>query len=454
MESESGIRLITDPWRHDPIYGNLLWLFPQNNIPFDEYLNQDYIYVSHHHPDHFCPSTLNLFDKSIPVIIRKFDIPLFDFRPELEKIGFKTIIELGHRETCRLAGGLEITLLSIDYGCDSALIVTDGKHTMFNQNDCFLPENDLAWIGKNFKIDLAAIFFMGLGPFPGAFDLTREEKITGVKERVRDCFFRADETLKLINAPIGIPSASDMTWLRQRDFAELCGALPIEFKQYMDNQPNSAEILLMNSGDTYSFTEAPESYEPAFKSKGDLLNHYDIYRNDPQNIKLVKEIEEWESKYTFDQQAFFKSLKDYCEYACTNKVTARNVQEGISVGIRVTGITGPKDGNWEYVIRFYPEKNDVSIKLPEKPLDQTYGLHMTMDLPDNLAAMAVTGANSLEDCNYRWLIRRPGSYSVAEGAFWDFINGFNTFLQSVNRQPEWGLSMKFKQLSVNPSISL
>ena len=63
-----------------------------------------------------------------------------------------------------------------------------------------LNETDYKWISRNFKIDLAGIFFMGIGPMPGAFNLQWSEKEKIVSQKKKDNFLRAEKTVKLIKA--------------------------------------------------------------------------------------------------------------------------------------------------------------------------------------------------------------------------------------------------------------
>ena len=86
-------KVLCDPWitfgnNSDSIYYN----FPEN--PFSrkdiEKLKPDYIYISHSHPDHYDPKTLNCFSKKTPIIIAKFK---YDFlRRNLQAIGFENIM--------------------------------------------------------------------------------------------------------------------------------------------------------------------------------------------------------------------------------------------------------------------------------------------------------------------------------------------------------------------------
>ena len=67
LRGDRGGRLLTDPWLYNPIYGHMIWQFPECPVPRVEYVDQDILYISHDHPDHFCIRTLELFSREIPV---------------------------------------------------------------------------------------------------------------------------------------------------------------------------------------------------------------------------------------------------------------------------------------------------------------------------------------------------------------------------------------------------
>ena len=68
---------------------------------------------------------------------------------------------------------------------DSLIICENNNKTFLMQNDCFLDDVDYKWIRSKYKIDLAGIFFMGIGPFPGSFVLPWSEKEDEVQKKIR-----------------------------------------------------------------------------------------------------------------------------------------------------------------------------------------------------------------------------------------------------------------------------
>lgn len=438
MVSDRGGRLLADPWLHNPIYGNMMWQFPPCQISSEDYVQQDLLYISHTHPDHFCPKTLGRFKKTTPIIIRKYNKGV-NLSRDLRHLGFQSIIEVDHRETVTPLPGLTVTLLADRKSFDSALVVSDGRHTVFNQNDCLLQEDDLGWIGDQFKIDLACLFFMGCGQFPGSFDMPWEQKQAEIRKKVERSFERATRTAELIRAPRVLPYASDLTWLRRPDLARLNGALPVEFRQYVEQKGNPFEVFLLTSGETFAFTESPDDYQGYFKDREEMWKAYEALRGLPEHARTIEELEAREQSYIFDAEEFQRLFQDYCEYAQTLRIV-REPDEGMRLGLRV--LTGPD--LIEYVIRYEPEAKD--IMRARKPLSGERGLHMILTIPGSLLAAATLGALTFEDlANCRFAIARPGPFTEAEDSFWYFLEGFSWYIDAATRQAQ---NTAMDQLSV------
>jgi hypothetical protein len=86
----------------------------------DPWLDPDYVYLTHHHFDHFHYPSLRRINKSATVFVPRFGV---DFMAgELRGLGFTSIEEMDHGVTFPLAGRLEITSYQAGFD-DSVLIV-------------------------------------------------------------------------------------------------------------------------------------------------------------------------------------------------------------------------------------------------------------------------------------------------------------------------------------------
>ncbi len=129
----SGERILVDPWLAGSCYWRSWWHFPPNTPLRPEFLRPDYVYISHHHFDHFHYPSLRRLPKTVRVLIPRFGV---DVSPgELEHLGFRDVTELEHGAVLTLPSGAR--LASYQYGPDdSALIVEDRGVVLADMNDC------------------------------------------------------------------------------------------------------------------------------------------------------------------------------------------------------------------------------------------------------------------------------------------------------------------------------
>src|SRR5437867_3390356 len=82
-------RVLCDPWvTFDLKSVSDFYNFPEAKVTREQVaaIRPDYIYLTHSHPDHFDPVTLDLFDKRTPVVIAKFANPFFE--RAIARLGF------------------------------------------------------------------------------------------------------------------------------------------------------------------------------------------------------------------------------------------------------------------------------------------------------------------------------------------------------------------------------
>jgi len=126
-------RVLVDPWLSGSCYWRSWWHFPPNrNLPA-EVLEPDYVYLSHHHFDHFHYPSLRRISKRARVFIPRFGVDMM--RHELDQLGFTDVVELAHGAPLTLPSGTR--LASYQYGPDdSALVVERGGVVLADLNDC------------------------------------------------------------------------------------------------------------------------------------------------------------------------------------------------------------------------------------------------------------------------------------------------------------------------------
>src|SRR3954454_17783987 len=126
----AGRRILVDPWLGGSCYWRSWWHYPPTAVR-DEDLAPDYVYLSHHHFDHFHYPSLRRISKNARVFIPRFGIDVM--RHELDGLGFKDVVELPHGEPALLPRGTR--LASYQYGPDdSALVVQHGDVVLVDLN--------------------------------------------------------------------------------------------------------------------------------------------------------------------------------------------------------------------------------------------------------------------------------------------------------------------------------
>ncbi len=125
--------ILADPWLFGSCYWRSWWHFPPNTALRPEFLEPDYLYLSHHHFDHFHYPSLRRIAKTAKVLIPRFGVDVM--RHELHRLGFPDVTELPHGDSLRLPSGAR--LASYQYGPDdSALIVEHDGVVLADLNDC------------------------------------------------------------------------------------------------------------------------------------------------------------------------------------------------------------------------------------------------------------------------------------------------------------------------------
>jgi UDP-MurNAc hydroxylase len=126
-------RVLVDPWLSGSCYWRSWWHFPPNAELRPEFFEPDYLYLSHHHFDHFHYPSLRRISKKARVLIPRFGVDVM--RHELDQLGFKDVTELPHAAPLTMASGTRIG--SYQYGPDdSACVVERDGVVLADLNDC------------------------------------------------------------------------------------------------------------------------------------------------------------------------------------------------------------------------------------------------------------------------------------------------------------------------------
>jgi UDP-MurNAc hydroxylase len=140
------ISILVDPWVVGSAYWRSWWNYPAARYE-PEHLTPDYVYLTHHHFDHFHYPSMRRIDRRTKILMARFGV---DVMPrELEQLGFHNLIELPHGEPMILPGGTKVA--SYQYGFDdSAFLLQHDDVTLADFNDCKIRGRPLAPILKEF----------------------------------------------------------------------------------------------------------------------------------------------------------------------------------------------------------------------------------------------------------------------------------------------------------------
>ncbi len=126
-------RILVDPWLSGSCYWRSWWHFPPNTEIRREFLEPEYVYLSHHHFDHFHYPSLRRISKQAHVLVPLFGVDIM--RHELEQLGFTKVTELPHGHAMTLESGTRVA--SYQYGPDDSTFVVEREGVVLaDLNDC------------------------------------------------------------------------------------------------------------------------------------------------------------------------------------------------------------------------------------------------------------------------------------------------------------------------------
>ncbi len=217
IETEFG-SILCDPWFTPAFFGSW-FVFPRNDqLPADllERIERtDYLYVSHIHADHLDEEWLaHHVRRGATVLIPGF--PTRELERILRSFGFANIVRTVDGEEITLNGDLRIaihveTSITDGPGGDSALVVSDGRSRLVNQNDC--RTNDLNALTAHGPVDLHWLQYSGAIWYPMVYEETPERMREMIDAKVDSQLTRAMRYVEAIGARAVVPSAGPPAFL-------------------------------------------------------------------------------------------------------------------------------------------------------------------------------------------------------------------------------------------------
>lgn len=145
-ETRAGTILV-DPWLFGSCYWRSWWHFPPTAEPDATTLAPDYVYLTHHHFDHFHYPSMRRLERSARVLIPRFGVDVM--ADEVEGLGFARPTELVHGKVTDLGDGVRVA--SYQYGFDdTAFVIAEDDEVIVDVNDCKIRGRALAQIVRDF----------------------------------------------------------------------------------------------------------------------------------------------------------------------------------------------------------------------------------------------------------------------------------------------------------------
>jgi UDP-MurNAc hydroxylase len=217
IETEFG-SILCDPWFTPAFFGSW-FVFPRNDqLPADlleRIEHADYLYVSHIHADHLDEEWLaNHVRRDTTVLVPGF--PTRELERILRSFGFTNIVRTVDGEEITLTGDLRVaihveTSITDGPGGDSALVVSDGRSRLVNQNDC--RTNDLNALTAHGPVDLHWLQYSGAIWYPMVYDEPPERMRELIDAKVDSQLTRAMRYVEAIDARAVVPSAGPPAFL-------------------------------------------------------------------------------------------------------------------------------------------------------------------------------------------------------------------------------------------------
>jgi UDP-MurNAc hydroxylase len=217
VETDAG-SILCDPWFVPAFFGSW-FVFPRNDRLGDDLLERiehaDYLYVSHLHGDHHDEQWLRAhLRRDIPVLLPGF--PTKEQQRTLERLGFTEFIRTVDGEEMELAPGLTIAIhtevsITDGPGGDSAMVVSDGRARLVNQNDC--RTTDLDALRRHGPVDLHWLQYSGAIWYPMVYEIPSDQMRELVDAKVDSQFTRAMRYVDRLGARAVVPSAGPPAFL-------------------------------------------------------------------------------------------------------------------------------------------------------------------------------------------------------------------------------------------------
>jgi UDP-MurNAc hydroxylase len=146
VETSAGTILV-DPWLSGSCYWRSWWHYPPTQDAAPEWLAPDYLYLTHHHFDHFHFPSMRRISRATHVLVPKFGVDVLS--SQVRALGFSEVMEMPHAQVVQL--GPRVRVASYQYGADDTVfVIADGDEVLVDVNDSKIRGRALRQIREEF----------------------------------------------------------------------------------------------------------------------------------------------------------------------------------------------------------------------------------------------------------------------------------------------------------------
>lgn len=327
LVNAKSLNILIDPWFHSAFFGS--WFpYPDNRHLEAEVLDQkiDYLYISHTHEDHLDWKFLRRFNHNIPILCPDYRSKAL--AKKLRSLGFKNIIDMGHRQPFHLPHGLQATVfLDVSHKEDSGLMIEEDGVKFLDLNDCNTKLSELPT-----DVTLLAAQFSGAMWYPNRYDYppdVMQEKTDAIRS---DLLKTLVNKINVIKPKYYMPCAGPACFLdpelqqfndRKTTIFPDWNTTKDKFVQVCPNQ----NIIQVKCGDKIDLSM--EQVEPHPTIPCDDIQAYSAARKDEWNITHECNVDTEELKSYFEKLS--KRNRHILEEAITFRIKTENKSWAITV---------------------------------------------------------------------------------------------------------------------------
>jgi CMP-N-acetylneuraminate monooxygenase len=403
-----GFKLLTDPWLDGPAFLDGWTQYPPPTCDIDNVTSEtDAIWITHEHPDHLNPRTLDHFPNETPIYVPELNYRRLSTR--LNELGFENVHSLPTDKPYQLADNIEaVCFESKSTWNDSILALNCGGFKILNFNDAginqkvnrAIPSADL----------IAAGFAFGASGYPITWDhLDVEKKREMIKDSNEGCLKQCKEMVNMFDAEYFLPFAK---------FFELVQPEHEKYRELMEkNRPSDVADYLDDHSVTVLDLLPGESWYGQSDTVDQRPNREQFFDDDFKEQYLQQTFNSQEPVVNEPFELTHDELEEYFSSLSNSELTSKIEDFALSLSLtsenkNLNSLVRINEGNIDY--------NSTDQPIPVEEVEAKN--HVSMSCPGELVQFVVRNNRSWDDihigywCDFN---RHPDEYNLE---FWRLLH--------------------------------